>query len=209
MWMLIATIIDSTDGFLARKLQVKKVLPHIDGGEIDNIVDYINYTFLPLFFIAHAGLIPNGYFWISFPIIASLFGFSNTDAKQADEGFFLGFPSYWNFVALYAHVAMTPISPYFSLAVILFLTVLTVAPLRFAYPSRMPHFQKTFVWGAILWTISFLAIFIVYPPGNNALKPETPLWLAWVSITYPLFYCLFSVYLDFAARARSRTQPAS
>lgn len=147
MWMLVATVIDSTDGFIARKLEVKKVLPHIYGGDLDNIVDYVNYTFLPLFLIAHAGLIPQpAWLWVSFPMIASLFGFANANAKQAEEGFFLGFPSYWNFVAIYVHLIMTPISPYFSLSVLMILTVLTVSPMRFAYPSRMPRFQKNLYW---------------------------------------------------------------
>ncbi|MCB9644691.1 MAG: CDP-alcohol phosphatidyltransferase family protein [Myxococcales bacterium] len=202
LWMVVATVIDSSDGYLARKLEVKKVLPHINGGDLDNIVDYVNYTFLPLFLIAHAGLIPQpAWLWVSLPMMASLFGFANADAKQAEEGFFLGFPSYWNFVAIYVQIVMTPISPYFSLAVLMILTVLTVSPLRFAYPSRMPRFQKTFIWGAILWTISFVAIIVLYPIGE---KVRPPMWLALASISYPLFYCLFSMYLDFDARRRKK-----
>lgn len=209
MWMLVATVIDSTDGFIARKLEVKKVLPHIYGGDLDNIVDYVNYTFLPLFLIAHAGLIPQpAWLWVSFPMIASLFGFANANAKQAEEGFFLGFPSYWNFVAIYVHLIMTPISPYFSLSVLMILTVLTVSPMRFAYPSRMPRFQKTFIGGAILWTIFFVAMIVLYHPGKDPLKPQTPAWIVWASVSYPLFYCFFSIYLDLDARKRRKQTTA-
>ncbi|MEM1008661.1 MAG: hypothetical protein AAGJ35_06610, partial [Myxococcota bacterium] len=174
-WMVVATVIDSSDGAFARWLEVKKVVPHVSGGDIDNIVDYMNYTFFPLFLVAHAGLLPQPvWLWISFPLVASLFGFANVNAKQSQKGFFLGFPSYWNFVAIYIHIAMTPISPYFSLAVLLTLSILTVSPVRFAYPSQMPRFRKTFIWGAILWTVSFLAILVFYPPGSDPLRPQTP-----------------------------------
>ena len=34
------------------------------------------------------------------PVLASAYGFAQTDAKT-DDDFFLGFPSYWNVVAIY------------------------------------------------------------------------------------------------------------
>src|SRR5436190_1674473 len=46
--MFAATIVDATDGMLARRARVKEVLPAIDGGRIDDIVDYITFVFLPL-----------------------------------------------------------------------------------------------------------------------------------------------------------------
>ena len=48
LWMTLAVVVDATDGFLAQRCRVKEVLPHVDGRKIDDIVDYLNYTFLPV-----------------------------------------------------------------------------------------------------------------------------------------------------------------
>ena len=46
--MLVATLIDCTDGTLARRVRVKEVLPGFDGARLDDLVDFLTYTFLPL-----------------------------------------------------------------------------------------------------------------------------------------------------------------
>src|SRR6188768_2010441 len=42
--MFVATIVDGTDGMLARRVRVKAVLPDVDGGRIDDIVDYMTFV---------------------------------------------------------------------------------------------------------------------------------------------------------------------
>ena len=42
--MLIATIIDATDGTLARAIKIKEVLPHFDGRRLDDLIDFQTYT---------------------------------------------------------------------------------------------------------------------------------------------------------------------
>src|SRR5216683_2866758 len=44
--MLAATLIDSTDGTLARRLKVKEVLAGFDGRRLDDLVDFLNYACL-------------------------------------------------------------------------------------------------------------------------------------------------------------------
>src|SRR5436305_13216322 len=46
--MLVATLIDATDGTLARAIHIKEVLPGFDGRRLDDIVDFLTYTSLPL-----------------------------------------------------------------------------------------------------------------------------------------------------------------
>ena len=55
IWLGIAVLIDATDGPLARRFEVKKVLPQIDGRKIDDIVDYLTFTFIPIVLIARMG----------------------------------------------------------------------------------------------------------------------------------------------------------
>jgi phosphatidylcholine synthase len=102
--MMVATAIDATDGWLARKARVKDVLPGFDGAALDNLIDFQTYTTLPLLLIWRADLLPGALAWLLlFPLLASAYGFSQTEAKT-DDGFFLGFPSYWNIVAFYLYV---------------------------------------------------------------------------------------------------------
>src|SRR5436190_17814061 len=102
--MMVATAIDATDGWLARRARVKDVLPRIDGRALDDLIDFHTYTSLPLLLLWRADVLPGASAWLLLlPLLASAYGFSQTDAKT-DDGFFLGFPSYWNVVAFYVYV---------------------------------------------------------------------------------------------------------
>ena len=47
----LSLFIDGTDGFLARRFEVKKYAPRIDGVILDAIVDYFNYVIVPVIII--------------------------------------------------------------------------------------------------------------------------------------------------------------
>src|SRR5215470_11741560 len=58
-------IVEGTDGTLARAVKIREVLPGFDGRRLDDIVDFLNYTFLPLFLIWRARLLPPGHeYWL-------------------------------------------------------------------------------------------------------------------------------------------------
>lgn len=196
LWMAVAVVVDATDGVLARRLRVKQVLPHVDGARLDDIVDYLNYTFLPLLLLWHAGWLPDpAWLWVSIPLVASALAFCNTGAKDHDDGFFVGFPSYWNMFALYVAV-MFPDSPYVVLVLALLLSVLSVLPVRFVYPNRAARWRPLFLGGGALWLGVLLALVWKYP--------DVPAWLLGVSLIYPVVYTALSVYLDFTSRAAQR-----
>ncbi len=56
--LIAATVVDATDGVLARALRVKEHLPHYDGARLDDIVDYLTFVFVPAVIIWRAGLLP-------------------------------------------------------------------------------------------------------------------------------------------------------
>ncbi len=100
-----ATIIDCSDGPLARWLMVKIRVPTFDGALLDNIVDYLTYTVAPVFLMLEAGIIPDSRWGLAlacFVMLASVYGFCHTEAKTPDH-YFLGFPNYWNLVAFYLY----------------------------------------------------------------------------------------------------------
>src|SRR5215207_1762446 len=43
LWMIAATLVDASDGVLARLGRVKDVLPGFDGARLDDIVDYLTF----------------------------------------------------------------------------------------------------------------------------------------------------------------------
>jgi phosphatidylcholine synthase len=198
VWMILAVLIDATDGTFARKLRVKEVVPHIDGRKLDDIVDYLNYTFLPLLMIASAGWLPQpSWLWASIPLVASVFAFVHTGAKEELNGFFRGFPSYWNVFAFYTAVWLAACGQGIVLALALALSGLSVLPIRFVYPNRAPCWRGLFVGGGIVWLVIILAILWYYS------KAPIPASLLWLSTIYPAFYIVASVYLDWRLRGRS------
>src|SRR6476661_2676577 len=61
LWvLLIALIVDSTDGSLARRFRVSEVLPWFDGRRLDDIVDYLTYCFAPIILLWVLRYLPSG-----------------------------------------------------------------------------------------------------------------------------------------------------
>lgn len=201
LWLALAVVVDSTDGPLARRWQVKVNAPRIDGRTIDDIVDYLTFTFLPLLLVWRMGWLPApGVVWVAPALVASLMGFANTGAKDEGGGFFLGFPSYWNIVAFYAGPLFLSVGPWANAAMLLVLAALTVLPVRFLYPNLAPPpWRIPVIAGAVAW----LAVLLAMLPGY----PETPGWLLALSLAYPVFYTALSLYLDAVERRRRSPSP--
>jgi phosphatidylcholine synthase len=203
--MLLACVIDATDGTFARKVGVKKVLPGFDGAQLDNIIDFLTYTFLPLMLIWRAELLPGGLAWcLLLPLIASAYGFCQVSAKT-DDGYFLGFPSYWNLVAFYLYV-LKP-EAWVSLVLIVGLALLTFVPSRYLYPSQKGKLNAvTNVLGAI-WAAMVLVIMLQLPP-EPLLDPDMSdadrRLLALVSLGFPIYYMAASWIISWRYWRRKR-----
>ena len=179
-------LVDATDGPLARRWEVKRRLPAIDGRTIDDIVDYLTYTFVPLLLVWRMGWVPEpAPLWVAPALVASLFGFANTGIKDEAGGFFLGFPSYWNVVAFYAGLLHRLYGPWLNAALLLLLAVATLLPVRFLYPNLAPRPWRS-----------------AGDRGSAALArraawllpdyPQAPAWAVWLSLLYPVFYAVLS-----------------
>ncbi len=188
-WLAAAVVVDSVDGTLARTFDVKKHLPIIDGATLDNLIDYITWTLLPLFW---AYLFLDAYAAACiFAAMASSLGFSRTDAKTDDQ-YFLGFPSYWNFVILYLY--LFDFGPVINSAVLIFLGVLVFIPLKWLYPSRTPELKKTTL---ILSAFYFLIVLYML-----IMLTQTPDWIVILSLFYPIYYIGASVYYGNIRKAK-------
>jgi phosphatidylcholine synthase len=184
--MFLATVVDGTDGVLARAARVKDVLPEVDGARIDDIVDYITFVFLPMMLLEASGGL---YAWAAFPVVAvvllsSLYGFVAPDAKSSDH-FFTGFPSYWNIVVLY--LLLFRLSPGVNALVLLALSALVFVRVGWIYPSRTPTLRALTLALGALWGIAVAAIIVLWP--------SPPRWVAIGSLAFPVYYIVLSLVL--------------
>jgi phosphatidylcholine synthase len=188
LWMVGATFVDSTDGVLARLARVKQTLPGFDGGRLDDIVDYLTYVFLPILLLYHAGDLPRGVPGVAVAaavLLSSAYGFASLDAKT-DDYFFTGFPSYWNIVAVYLHVAGG--GPTVNTVVLLVLVALVFVRIGYVYPSRTPMLRSVTLGLGAIWAAMVLAIVLAMPDVPR------PLWIA--SLFFPVYYVMLSAALQ-------------
>jgi len=191
LWMIAATAVDGVDGWLARLARVGDVAPGVDGGRLDDIVDYLTYVVAPAFLLARSGLLPAGLAWpaAAAMLLSSAYGFSRVDAKTPDH-FFTGFPSYWNIVALYLYVL--GLGPAVNVAVVGVLAVLVFVPIGYVYPSRTEVWRAPTVVLGSIWAGVMAAIAWRLPDVSRA--------AVFASLAFPFYY----VVLSFAVRARRR-----
>ncbi len=196
--LAIATAIDSTDGPLARALDVRRRIPFFDGALLDNIVDYLTYVLAPVFLMIQAGLLPEGGAGLavgSAAVFASAYGFCRTDAKTADN-YFLGFPSYWNLVALYLACFRTPVAV--NTAIVIGLAVMVFVPIKFLYPNRTKPLRPLTISLGVIWGVATVAMLPRLPTPNPV--------LLWISFSYVIYYFVASFVLHYRAfvmRARA------
>jgi phosphatidylcholine synthase len=198
IWLGVQIAIDATDGVLARALRVKERLPHFDGARLDDIIDYLCYVFVPVLLLLHAELLTGraGLAAAALVLLASAYGFSQTDAKvQTGDYFFTGFPSYWNLVALYLFLWRLPTLA--NAAVLAAFAVLVFVPLRYIYPSRTRALSGLTNGLATAWAA--LTIWIVWR------LPAIDERLVALSLLFPVYYFVVSLYLDLSDR-RARTR---
>ena len=189
--MIVALAIDSVDGTLARAVRVGEVLPGIDGRRLDDIVDYLNYVIVPVVFLVAAGFISP---WIAaLPILASAYGFSQQNAKTEDD-FFLGFPSYWNVIALY--IWLLDVTPLTATAVVALFAVAVFIPLKYVYPSKMPVLRRTTNVAGGVWVV-LITVAVVAPQFAHRIR------LAEATLAYPGWYLLLSFRYGGLARRPS------
>jgi phosphatidylcholine synthase len=187
LWLFAAFIVDASDGWLARRLNVAGRLPAFNGAKLDDIVDYITYVFVPVYLLYRAGTLPGSF---ALPVsgailVASLYGFCHEEAKTADH-FFTGFPSYWNIVAFYLYVLRWP--TWVNAVILLTLCGLVFVRTTYLYPSRMPVLQAWTILAGAVW--GALVLWIVW-----RLPDRSPI-AATTSLLFPLYYAVLSLILD-------------
>jgi phosphatidylcholine synthase len=202
--MLLATLIDATDGTLARMVRIKEVLPGFEGRKLDELTDYLTYVALPLALIWRAQLLPAGTdAWLLLPLLAGAYGFCQAEAKT-DDGHFLGFPSYWNLVAFYLY-ALQPLPGWLNLALVIVPALFTFVPSLYLYPSQKGWLNRLTCVLGVPWTLLLAGVLFWLPddPADDPAARQRALW----SLSYPVYYLAASWIVTLLLWRRKYSQP--
>jgi phosphatidylcholine synthase len=188
VYVVVAMFVDGFDGMLARLFDVNTYAAWIDGGLLDNIIDYLNYVVVAsLLLLKVPNLMPQGFEMaaaISI-MLTSGFQFSQTDAKTDNKSyFFKGFPSVWNFLVLY--MMMLKLNPWINFAALVICNILVFVPIKFLYPSRNNRFRR--------FTLAFTYIYGALGVWGLLQYPDIPAWVAPASSVYVVYYALMSFF---------------
>jgi len=160
------------------------VLPAFDGSALDNLIDFQTYVTLPLLLLWRAAVLPGQAAWLLLlPLLAGAYGFSQVNAKT-DDGFFLGFPSYWNIIAFYLYMLSAP--PLVAATVIVLCAALTFVPTRYLYATRGGPFASLINVGAPIWFVLL---------GVSLLGGDRAALAARLSLVYPVLYMGLSAFV--------------
>ena len=188
VWLSLAFFIDGVDGTFARRYKVKEIVPVIDGTILDNIVDYLNYVFIPTVMLYWFNLVPSQLtlLAVALILIVSCYTFANTKQKTEDY-FFRGFPAVWNMVIFYLFVMGT--SQLTNFLVIVFFSVMTFVPLKYLHPFRVKEKKSlnlfmTFIWGLCC---VFLLLDLREQPTQLSVYRDLYYWL-WVVLNLYFVY---------------------
>ena len=167
-WLGLALFVDGIDGPIARKLQVKEILPNYSGDLLDCIIDYITYVLIPAFALYQSGFMGEGLSFLSAAIIvitAAIY-YADTGMKM-QENFFKGFPVVWNMVVFVLFV----IAPgeWVSFGVVVVLAAMQFLPLSFLHPVRVVRLRWLNLPIFILWSVVGAAALLM--------QLEAPLWM--------------------------------
>ena len=196
-YLALALFIDGIDGSLARKVDVKEHTPNINGEILDNIIDYLNYVFVPAFIVYWIGLVPAGTELIlsALILIVSCYTFANNHIKTPDF-YFSGFPALWNVVILYFYILDTELVT--NLLIICALSILTFIPIKYLHPFRVKHLRRLSLFVLSIWILTTVII-VYFDYLNKTLLDVT--FLIWIITN--LYFIVLTIIRTFQDKKSS------
>jgi phosphatidylcholine synthase len=183
LWLGVALFLDSSDGTLARAWDVKRWASSFDGRKLDDITDYINFTFIPVFFAYQFGVVDGvGVIALAAVLLSSAYGFCQVAAKTSD-GYFTGFPSFWNLLVLYLFLFQFPAAV--NAVILFFFSVMVFVPIQFLSFST-PKMQRVTKFAAAAYGVFLFWI---------VMDMEQPQWAPiFISLIFPVTYFVYPLF---------------
>lgn len=185
-WLGLALLIDASDGTLARKFKVSFWTPNFDGRKLDDITDYLNYAFIPIFFVWRFEIVTG--FWVfvlPFILLSAVYGFCQSEAKT-DDGYFTGFPNFWNVLALYLFIFNW--TTMVNGIILLLLALLVFVPIKFVSFSTPGKVRIAKSLSVIYFALLIMIVLF-----------ESP-FLAMISLIFPMVYFGYAIFISASKR---------
>ena len=193
LWLGLAFLIDSIDGTLARKFNVKKNLPNIDGKMLDSIIDFFNYVIIPSIMIYWFRYVPDQFIILIPAILIFISIYSYVNLKiLTNDNYYNGFPAIWNVVVLYFYIFGT--SQNINFIFLVLLIILKFSPLKCIHPLRVKKFKTLSIFFAIVWFIASILLVIIKDSSINSLYE---LFLMFLWVLSNIYFISVSIYKTF------------
>lgn len=177
--LVLAQVIDGIDGPLARRYDVKNVMPKYDGYILDLVIDYVTCVLVPAVFAWQFGLLPDGPFGevtIAVMLVTSAMWFSRTDMMTTDH-WFRGFPAVWNMVIPTLWLLETP-APLTAI-IVLVLSALSMTDVEFAHPVQAEQWRQPNLAFMSIWVLSLTLLTMWWPTTHAVTDVVLLLGPAW------------------------------
>ncbi len=194
LWLGVAFLIDSVDGTLARKFNVKKNFPSIDGKMLDSIIDFFNYVIIPSVMIYWFNYVPD-HFILLIPatlILISIYSYVNLNILTNDN-YYNGFPAIWNVIILYFYIFGT--SQNFNLIFLFLLILLKFSPLKCIHPLRVKKLKILSIFFSVVWFITSVLLVII---KDLSVNPTYELFLMFMWVLSNIYFISASIFKTFA-----------
>ncbi|AVM32323.1 phosphatidylcholine/phosphatidylserine synthase [Brucella melitensis] len=193
-WLGLALFVDGIDGPIARKLEVKYVLPNWSGELLDSIIDYVTYVLIPAFALYQSGFMGTNLSFISGAIIvvSSAIYYADTGMKTK-ENFFKGFPVVWNMVVFTLFIVRP--GEWVAFGTVVASAILSFLPINFLHPVRVVRLRPLNLTIFLLWC-AFGVIALYY-------MLDAPLWVRiGISVTGLYIYFIGAIMQLFPSLGR-------
>ena len=116
-------------------------------------------------------------------LMASAYGFCQ-EASKTDDGYFTGFPSYWNLLVFYLYLLGA--APWLSAVVLGVFAVLVFVPVKYLTWTS-PVLHRLTVVSSMIWCVILAGLVVWFDTA--------PQWAVWLSVLYPAYHIGVSFYL--------------
>ena len=190
IWLGVAFLIDSIDGTLARKLNVKKNFPHIDGKMLDSIIDFFNYVIIPSIMIYWFKYVPDQFIIIipSILIFISIYSYVNLNVLTNDN-YYNGFPAIWNVVVLYFYIFGS--SQMINFIILTLLILLKFSPLKCIHPLRVNKLKYLSIFFTILWFLMSALLILI---KQSDINPVYELFFMFSWVVSNIYFVSVSIF---------------
>lgn len=151
IWLLAAQFVDGIDGPIARRFNVRQVLPNWSGDALDFVIDFVTYVFIPAFALAYSDLLPGIWGQIAAAIIVMSGGLYFADSRmKTTSKAFRGFPAVWNAVLFYYFIYQP--DPSWGIPLVILLSAMQFLPVEFIHPVRVIRLRPVTLLMVLVWS---------------------------------------------------------